>query len=1166
MKNPIVSFKPLTDDYFMNNLNGLVRLNESADSMGSTDSCLSLKSVFGQHSSLKYGESDALTGNARGYIQLAAPVISKALFGTSYWILNKILKMPKADFDGLCSFNKAYDIANDCLTNIYTGSTENYLFGPAYLQKVVEEMDIEEYRKDALLFEIWDNMYSKTKYYKDVGTVYNTKIDKIPKNVILIPVIGEYAFVKNPEIETRKDVQFGFTDTFINRGLQNSNARFILLYHTTKEILLRGFTTKVSVIPIDLRPKIDGRFDPVTKLYNDLMLKSKFLEDTALAGGNAEEIRLAYLKMVKAYDELTFHTRDNEPEKKCMYDKIKAKKGFIRSKFLSKRADYTGRSVVVVNPKLKINQCGIPTDMLPKLLQHHHLKAISGDKDALQKFIRKNDSRTTKEINEELSLEIESLGILDRIPACLNRAPTLHSLSYTSYQIVISKSRALEVHPLICEGQNMDFDGDTSGVNVPITVNGIEEALFLMGTLHKLFKPSNGNCVLVPRMDMLYGLYICTKSYSGKEFKNINGDYSDYDKLKSALLSQEFKVSDRVICNGQRLTAGKALIWLLYPGMVYDDLPTITKKTIKFLTEYIISKHDIKLFAYVTDELVDIGFNIATLYPASISIFSGVDEEKIKEPMQRFHTKMENPTTLYEAGFDDADSFNTLFADTFNQTDAEIEKTLLSYLTEENGFKEMVVSGARGDISNLIQIYSHKGLIAGLGGKTFKAVIENSFTSQLTPLEHFIAAYGSRKGLLDKSVKPAETGYVTRLMSHTTQSIVITNDDCGTSNGLVISKREIRTHLAEGENSNEDVEAILNNILVGRNIITASGVVHITKKNVSGYVKKYNEFCIRSPLTCQKPCCSVCYGTDLNIRGKAVVGAPVGFTAAMSIGEPGTQLTMKSFQKGGVAKKGGNVSEFDKIEALIKCESIAKIEKRESHPNYDPISWHTGKIKKVPYEANPDMYQITIEGSTKNIKVDKDAMLKDYVTRGEGMCVMQGDFDIKELQEYQNAYEAAKYFILTCYTTYMKNADVNMKHFEVLASGMLMYMVFNNGGVKGLRNGQFYTKTELASLVSLDKVLYHDNTNDVCISEWGKTVIVKPLMVGVKNVPIYKCGCMSNILMENVSHGMAKAAVTQTKDNFNEPLTLLSLGRAPSVGTYYKDYIKNHVAHELEEG
>lgn len=1165
MKNIEVKISPIKRDYYTTNLNGLVRLNDTADTIDSIDTELSLKSVFGQRVQTQKGVSTAITGNARGFIQLGLPIINKILYASDLEVLRLILKMPKSVFTEIVNFSKGYNKVTGEITGDFTGyRPTDFLFYAEYFIDRINKFDIEQERINALRDEVHKQLYPVTCHPDSIGQIFNSEVEQVSK-AYSYPLIGPYRFIPNEEQRMKNDIKWNVSTEFINRAFQSGNERFLVLFNTTKEILLNGFSDRVSVLPTDIRPKICDRFDPITGLYNNLMLKNKFLQDSILTNGSVEEVRLAYKNMVEAHNRLCFKTDEREPEKKSMFDKLKGKKGFIRAKVLSKRSDYSGRSVVVVNPTLKINQCGLPTDMIPKMYMHHHLKKVSDDKNELRKFIIEDDKKSYSERNREFSEEIKRLGIFDEVPVCINRAPSLHSLSYTAYNPVISKSKAVEVHPLISEGQNMDFDGDTAAENTPITEEGVYEVRNLLGTLHNLFKPANGQCVLVPRLDMLHGLWTLTKEY--QETSNIvPGTYSDYDTLKDKILKQEINVKDKILCRSKVVFAGKALIWLLIPNTSYNDIPVITKKTIKSLVDKILTMKDIDLFAYIIDELVELGFKVATLYPPTITLFTNVDKEIIEKPMQDFHTSVENATVLYEAGFDEADSFNNMFSESFNKADGIIEKDLLKALGDDNGFKQMVTSGARGDISNLMQIYSHKGLIAGANGKTFRAVIENSFASQLTPLEHFIAAYGSRKGLMDKSIKPAETGYAERLMTHTTSSMVITCNDCGTTDTLEITKEDISRYLVDGEKNDSEVEAALTDILVGRYIVKDGSLLHVTKANVSDVVKNNIKFNLRSPLKCKNPCCSICYGTDLSIRGKAVVGTPIGFTAAQAIGEPGTQLTMKSFQKGGVAKKGQQVSEFDKIDALLKCESISDVNKRSTHPNYDPLAWASGKIECKPSSLNPNLKTVKIGSARKRLQVDKDALLKEEVVMGENICIQTGDFDITEIQRYRTSEEAAKYLALTCFMTYLKSASVNMKHFEVLARGMLLYLIYSNGGNKNIRVGSYYTAMELSKLTDLSNITLYDNkSNKLSNKEFDSRIVVRPLLKSVKEVPMLKNGCMSNILLENIGKGLRHAMLFQTKDNFSEPLPLLALGRKPSVGTYYPNYIKERLASELSE-
>lgn len=598
----------------------------------------------------------------------------------------------------------------------------------------------------------------------------------------------------------------------------------------------------------------------------------------------------------------------------------------------------------------------------------------------------------------------------------------------------------------------------------------------------------------------------------------------------------------------------------------------VTKETIISYMDKVLERktsdgnYNERLFMRACDRLVKLGFRLANRYAKSISIFNIESvKNKLKEPWKDFHKNMEEFQKFHDIGCDDEYSYSRAFETEYKKTNNEIAKIVREkdILGKNNGFVSLIECGARGDYSNLVQMYASKGRIAKSDVESFNAIIETAFIDGLNGFESYIGAYGTRKGIIEKSRKPADTGYASRKMWHTTCNAIITCDDCNTRNGILIKEDDILRFTKDSGDRFYNIaeEIILNRyafvpkfILTGeinkydtetRNMyleyempVNDEEYVEIfCDSNVSKILsQKMRNIRIRSPLTCEKPYCSHCYGADLSIRGKATRGTPIGYIAAEAIGEVATQLTMKSFQTGGVAGKGGIASAFDRVNLYI---NIINLRNKEDYSAYDPLAWSTGEVKITPDSNNKDI-RVSIGKSKSSIKLPATVKLKSYVTKGEGLCRIAGDYYIKEIESYKSLREAQLYLMYFLYFIYKKQANVNIKHIELLIAEMTMCKVISTN-VDGLQEGFFYTLREIISKDS-------DRKNTLYI----------PTLISIGDIPRYRQQASPTFNMEDVGAGLARVALLKLNDNLDESATsAIMWSQPPNLGTYYnKDYIK----------
>lgn len=497
------------------------------------------------------------------------------------------------------------------------------------------------------------------------------------------------------------------------------------------------------------------------------------------------------------------------------------------------------------------------------------------------------------------------------------------------------------------------------------------------------------------------------------------------------------------------------------------------------------------------------------------------------------------------------------FKSTFNVVE---NKELEKYVSEEyrngsgtvyqaNGFNEVVVSGARGKATNLVQIFIFKGQIAKANGRPFSAIIENCFLSDLSPLEHLTASYGSRKGVIAKSILPKYTGYLERMLWHPPEDMVITSPDCGTTEGIEFTLNVLVDELKDIDSDMtsrlDDAAKTLVNIITGRCIVGHGDYLRRQDaKRLVASLSPTDKVVMRSPTRCSNPCCAKCYGVDLTNRGIPAVGTPIGIIASESIGEPGTQLTLKAFQKGGLASR--NDSEKSESARLTAKFTLSDITDVTKHPEYDPVAWGTGKT--IVTEIDNTFNKVSIEGFTKSVKLYSDVEVKEHVQLGEPMCRIPGDQDIKEKERYAGIDSAQRMLVLSTYLIFKAVASVNIKHFEVITASLRTKVVLeNNSNRQDIKVLQVYTNTEWRrkNITKSDDILYRET------------------LVGVKTLPKVRESCMCNFLMEDVVAGLRRSILTGNQDDLSNPINATVMGLVPKVGTGYNpNYIRERLEYE----
>lgn len=1117
--------------------------------------------------------------HTRRIIQLSAPTFNHVLGRSGCSLLQKMLGFDQKTWKDIVDMQIIYDLDDSTFRRIdeaYDGG--NYLFGAQIAEHFIDELDIEQ-AKLQCLYRVFASFLSMNANVRDVVT-----IDKNPTGGLHM---GDVYYAHYDAEVLKKNAKRGYDLTGLEQDIKqllfkNEDTRFSYLINMAqdKSGLYGMLNYYIVVVPEEIRPKIDGREHRLTKLYTKV-LHANYEMRANMNSTNPTVKRAAYRTLELSVMRLQYKnqgtSRDVKPDDLAVLERIKGKKGQIRMRNLGKRQDYSGRAVVCINPYLPLDVVRIPELMLPKLLEYHILPYLAANIKRNNYDAKMNNhianiydklklgNLDTPEAREEMLRIINDEHILDIVPIALGRQPTLHKQSLQGFHIEFSKLHAIEVNPLCCPAFNMDFDGDQAHEEVPLSPEAVREITDLAMVTQNLFLPKTGECTTEPRQDMLYGLWTCTKdSYTlGSPVQS----YSTYEEVRQAVMSHKVKVWDTVgvVEKGGNIIAGDAAFIACFPkGDVIPRGTTsstgamcvkqVDKKTITGYVNHLIRTDSFGNFVhrigtgYASTEtfvgainaLVELGFKVARLYPPNMSLLtSHVEMPEYDNAINKFHESMSDIDIVYNLGLETSDNYNIEFSKHIDELNNTRREGVMQKLGEDSGYVKLSVSGARGSRDNLLQSFSIKGQVRKNSTESFSALIENSYVTQLTTMEQMVAAYGGRQGQIDKSLKTGDTGYAMRQMWHATQGLDITCDDCGTNRGIVVRKSDLTVFVDDSDENkmNTEIADMFAHAIVGRYRPGSNKVITEEEAHKWANDKSVKYIEIRSPLTCNNPCCKKCYGIEWSTHKPAVVGLPAGIIDAQSIGEPGTQLTMKTFQSGGVVGKAGVTSAFDKVNNYIHVANLAKLSKAGKYPGYDPLAWATGKVIESP-ASDINMKVVTIEGcKRKRIVVPNDVVLKTEAVKGQGLSYRHGDYDLREIIQYSGIEAAQRYLIFKLYSLYKSEVKIKMIHFECLVASMTRYMIVSTNR-DDLMVGQYATAQELYR------------------GDISKTEII-PRLVGVKDLPNASHEAMDAIIMESQVEGLSRICLLGMSDTLTKPLNRMVLGQTICNGSATPGFIEN---------
>ena len=936
----------------------------------------------------------------------------------------------------------------------------------------------------------------------------------------------------------------------------------------------------VPVIPPELRPMVQldgGRFatSDLNDLYRRVINRNNRLKRLLELGAPEIIVRNEKRMLQESVDALIDNGRRGKPVTgagnrplKSLSDMLKGKQGRFRQNLLGKRVDYSGRSVIVVGPELKLYQCGLPKEMAVELFKPFVMRELVG-RGIAQNI--KNAKRMVEKLRPEVWEILED--VIKDHPVMLNRAPTLHRLGIQAFEPVLVEGRAIKLHPLVCEAFNADFDGDQMAVHLPLSPEAQAEARYLMLATNNLLKPQDGRPVAVPRLDMILGSYYLTMTLDGEK-----GEGTYYKDIDEAIMAYEnhdvtthakifVRVSKEI--NGE-IKTGKietSVGRIIFNQGIPQDLGFIDrekdpfqleinfpvmKKSMGEIIERVIRTHGLTESAEVIDYIKALGYKYATIAGITYSMDDVKVPEAKKELLKEADEKIETIRKQYARGLITDNERYTATINVWENTTKEVSKAMEDNFDDLNPVYMMVKSGARGNMNQLRQIAGMRGLMASTTGKAVEIPIKSSFAEGLDALEYFISTHGARKGLSDTALRTADSGYLTRRLVDVSQDIIVREHDCGTNDGIVIydikDGNQIIEKMQERLLGRFAVEDVYNpetkELIVDNNTMITE---EIAEKIVNAGIEKLK---VRSVLGCRSKhgVCQKCYGMGLARRDLVSIGEAVGIIAAQSIGEPGTQLTMRTIHSGGVAGVADITQGLPRVEELFearKPKGLAIVSQIDGKVKIK----ETKKKKEVIVTSNDDSKTYTIPFGSK-MKVKNG----DLVEAGEAL--IEGSINPNEILEIKGPEGVYEYLISEVQKVYRnQGVDINDKHIEVIGRQMLKKVKVENNGD---------TKLAAGSLVDMYEF---EEANRIAKEEGKREATGKRVLLGITKASLATDSFLSAASFQETTRVLTEAAIKGKTDTLIGLKENVIIGKLIPAGTGMATYqdTKINTEEELEE-
>ena len=972
----------------------------------------------------------------------------------------------------------------------------------------------------------------------------------------------------------------------LEKASEQKKAKLVKRLDTVESFRLSGNRPEwmvmnvVPVIPPDLRPMVQldgGRFatSDLNDLYRRVINRNNRLKRLLELGAPEIIVRNEKRMLQESVDALIDNGRRGRPVTgagnrplKSLSDLLKGKQGRFRQNLLGKRVDYSGRSVIVVGPELKIYQCGVPKEMAVELFKPFVMKELVGRGIA-------HNIKNAKRMVERLRPEVWDIleDVIKDHPVMLNRAPTLHRLGIQAFEPVLVEGRAIKLHPLVCTAFNADFDGDQMAIHLPLSPEAQAEARYLMLSVNNLLKPQDGKPVTVPTQDMILGAYYLTMEVQGEPGEG--GYYSSPEEAIMANFNHDLgmhaMINVRITkeIDGEKkskfvkTTVGR----LIYNEGIPQDLGfvdrsnpenafepelnfTVMKKNLGKIIAKCINKHGLSKTAELLDYIKATGYKYSTTAGITVS----VDDVKVppakKQILQDAQAQVDNVTKQYRRGLiTDAERYNSVIKIWEDATD-KVTDAMKDNFEKLNPVYMMSESGARGNLNQLRQIAGMRGLMASTTGKTVEIPITSSFREGLDPLEYFISAHGARKGLADTALRTADSGYLTRRLVDVSQDIIVREHDCGTTHGIELSDIKDGNQVVEkleerllGRYPLEDIyNPQTNELIVDKDtLITENIADEIVAAGITS-VK------VRSVLECRTKhgVCAKCYGMGLATREEVSIGESVGIIAAQSIGEPGTQLTMRTIHSGGVAGVADITQGLPRVEELFearKPKGLAIISEIDGK-----ISISDDKTRKeVTVTGKDDAKKYTIPFGSKLRVRDGDEIKA-------GAPITEGSINPNEILAINGPDGVYLYLVQEVQKVYRnQGVDINDKHVEVIARQMLKKVRVEDNGDTPLFAG---------SLVDVYEV---EDANEKAIAEGKRPATYKRILLGITKASLATESFLSAASFQETTRVLTEAAVKGKVDELIGLKENVIIGKLIPAGTGMAKYKDIHINTEKQE-
>ena len=952
--------------------------------------------------------------------------------------------------------------------------------------------------------------------------------------------------------------------------------------------------TNLPVIPPDLRPMVQldgGRFatSDINDLYRRIINRNNRLARLLELGAPEIIVRNEKRMLQEAVDALIDNGRRGRPVTgpgnralKSLSDMLKGKQGRFRQNLLGKRVDYSGRSVIVVGPELKIYQCGVPKEMAIELFKPFVMKELVNTGKA-------HNIKSAKKMVERLDDGVWDIleYVIKEHPVMLNRAPTLHRLGIQAFEPILVEGKAIKLHPLVCAAFNADFDGDQMAIHLPLTQEAQAECRFMLLSPNNLLKPSDGGVVAVPSQDMVLGVYYLTQEREGDTgegmlFKSIDEAILAYENHFVTLHAKiRCKVRKEWVSeDGQKerlegiieTTVGRLLFNEIIPqdlGFTDRSIPEnrllpeinflVKKKNLKQILEKVMDVHGAMQTALTLDDIKSIGYKYSTKAAMTVSIHDMTVPASKEDLLEQAQSTVDRIAKNFRRGLITEEERYKEVIETWKNTDDQLTHDLLTGLDKYNNIFMMADSGARGSDKQIKQLAGMRGLMADTTGKTIELPIKSNFREGLDVLEYFISAHGARKGLSDTALRTADSGYLTRRLVDVSQDLIIRDLDCAEGRETIPSM-EI-TELSDGQEKIESLQERITGRFLAEDIIDPETGAIVIKANhmvtpkraplVMNALSKMGRQSvkIRTVLTCRSKSgiCAKCYGANLATGKPVEVGEAVGTIAAQSIGEPGTQLTMRTFHTGGVA--GGDITQgLPRVEELFEARKPKGLAILTEIPGVVEIR-DTKKKREVIVTDNE-----TAQSKTYLIPYGSRLKVVEGQVLEAGDILTEGSINPHDLLKIKGVKAVQNYMISEVQRVYrLQGVEINDKHIEMIVRQMMKKERVNEAG-----DSRFIPGT------TVDRLDFEDE-NERLIKEGKKPAEGKRTMLGITKASLATDSFMSAASFQETTKVLTEAAINGKIDRLIGLKENVIIGKLIPAGTGMRRYRNVKLSTDKEE-